>query len=326
MIVEANWGNFKAKFNGREEKAFEWLCSLLFYKEHDRPTGSLRYFNQAGIEAGPITVGNEVIGFQAKFISTNIVAYKAKLIAAIDTAKAKNPTLTQIYFYVNLEFGESKKAGVKDPPYKTDIEEYAKAAGLTITWKAASFFESPFVCETNANITQHFFTLDSSVLDFVGEIARHTAAVLDPIRSSITVEGRSIKIDRRDVVARLKDTLSKSSLVIVSGEGGVGKTAVIKDFLDEIKSSTSPTSIKYSKNMERSPSPTSFENTRSSRTNMSSLILLRNSLTSTSRRCFKSSCQIYAVADGRFSSRHDSGTSRTSNTPSLSFTTRRLNH
>jgi hypothetical protein len=235
MIVEANWGNFKAKFNGREEKAFEWLCSLLFYKEHDRPTGSLRYFNQAGIEAGPITVGNEVIGFQAKFISTNIVAYKAKLIAAIDTAKAKNPTLTQIYFYVNLEFGESKKAGVKDPPYKTDIEEYAKAAGLTITWKAASFFESPFVCETNANITQHFFTLDSSVLDFVGEIARHTAAVLDPIRSSITVEGRSIKIDRRDVVARLKDTLSKSSLVIVSGEGGVGKTAVIKDFLDEIK-------------------------------------------------------------------------------------------
>jgi hypothetical protein len=31
MLAEANWGNFRAKFNGREQKAFEWLCSLLFY-------------------------------------------------------------------------------------------------------------------------------------------------------------------------------------------------------------------------------------------------------------------------------------------------------
>jgi hypothetical protein len=237
MVVETNWGNFSAKFSGREERAFEWLCSLLFYKEHRRPAGSLRYFNQAGVEAEPITVDNEVIGFQAKFISTSIAAYKSKLIAAIDTAKTKNPTLTKLHFYVNLEFGESKKAGVKDPPYKTDIEKHAQIKGLTIIWKTASFFESPFVCETNANIAQHFFSLGKSVHDFVGEMERHTEALLDPIRSSITADGRSIRIDRTDVVARLKDTLSKSSLVIVSGEGGVGKTAVIKDLFHELKSS-----------------------------------------------------------------------------------------
>lgn len=238
MLIEANWGNFRAKFNGREESAFEWLCSLLFYKEHGRPTGSLRYFNQAGVEAEPIIVGNEVIGFQAKFVSTNIVAYKSKLIAAIDTAKAKNPALTQLYFYINLEFGESKKPDLKDPPYKTEIEKHAKSAGVTITWKTASFFESPFVSETNANIAQHFFTLASSVLDFVGEIARHTAAILDPIRSTIALEGRTIKIDRSGVVSRLKDVLSRSSLVIVSGEGGVGKTAIIKDLCNEVKKVT----------------------------------------------------------------------------------------
>jgi len=238
MLIEANWGNFSAKFNGREESAFEWLCSLLFYKEHGRPTGSLRYFNQAGVEAEPITVGNDVFGFQAKFISTDIAAYKSKLIAAIDTAKAKNPTLTQLYFYINLEFGESKKPDLKDPPYKTDIEKHAKAAGVTITWKTASFFESPFVSEKNANIAQHFFTLDSSVLDFVGEIARHTAAVLDPIRSAITLEGRTIKIDRSGIVSRLKDVLSRSSLVIVSGEGGVGKTAIVKDLYNQSNKGT----------------------------------------------------------------------------------------
>jgi hypothetical protein len=59
MLVEPNWGAFSAKFNGKEQKAFEWLCSLLFSKEHKRPIGPLRYLNQAGIEEDPITVGEE---------------------------------------------------------------------------------------------------------------------------------------------------------------------------------------------------------------------------------------------------------------------------
>jgi hypothetical protein len=238
MLIEANWGNFRAKFNGREQKAFEWLCSLLFYKEHDRPTGALRYFNQPGIEAEPVTVGADVIGWQAKFIDTDFARYKTKLIEAIDTAKAQHPTLTQIYFYVNVDFGRSTKPGVKDPPYKTEVEEHAKSKGVAITWKTASFFETPFVCETNANIASHFFTLAASVIEFVQEISRHTAAVLEPIRSAIVVEGKSIKIDRQALVARLKDTLSTSSLVIVSGEAGVGKTAVVKDLYDEVKDKT----------------------------------------------------------------------------------------
>jgi hypothetical protein len=37
MIVEPNWGAFSAKFNGKEQKAFEWFCSLLFSKEHNQP-------------------------------------------------------------------------------------------------------------------------------------------------------------------------------------------------------------------------------------------------------------------------------------------------
>lgn len=235
MLIEANWGNFRAKFNGREQKTFEWLCSLLFYKEQDRPTGALRYFNQPGIEAEPVTVGTEVIGWQAKFISSDLSKYSADLIGAIDTAKTHHPTLTQLHFYVNVDFGRSKKAGVKDPPYKTKIEAHAKGKGIAITWKTASFFETPFVCETNANIAGHFFTLDASVIDFVREIACHTGAVLASIPSAIAVEGRSIKIDRRSVLSCLKDTLSRSSLVIVSGEAGVGKTAVIKDLYDEVK-------------------------------------------------------------------------------------------
>lgn len=68
MVVEINWGNFRAKFNGKEQKTFEWLCSLLFYKEHRYFAGALRYQNQAGIEADPIMVDQDIVGFQAKFI------------------------------------------------------------------------------------------------------------------------------------------------------------------------------------------------------------------------------------------------------------------
>ncbi len=238
MIVEANWGNFRAKFNGREQKAFEWLCSLLFYKEHGHPTGALRYFNQPGIEAEPVSVGVDVIGFQAKFIDTDLSTYKPKLIKAIDTAKSQHPTLTQLYFYLNVDLRRSTKPRVKDPAYKAEIEEHAKAKGVAITWRTANFFETPFVCETNTNIASHFFTLSTSVIDFVQEISRHTAAVLEPIRSAIVIEGNTIKVDRRALVALLKDTLTKSSLVIVSGEAGVGKTAVIKDIYDEVKDKT----------------------------------------------------------------------------------------
>ncbi|GEM_PF-227822 len=240
MLIEANWNNFRAKFNGREQGAFEWLCSLLFYKEHDCPTGALRYFNQPGIEAEPVTIETEVIGWQAKFITTDLASYKAKLIEAIDTAKKQHSTLTQIYFYVNLDFGRGRKAGSKDPVYKTDIEDHAKAKGILITWKTASFFESPFVCETNANIADHFFSAGASIIDFMQEVVHHTEAILAPIRSEITVGSNCIKIDRQQVVVSLKKALSQSLIVVICGEGGVGKTAVIKDFYDEMKGTLIP--------------------------------------------------------------------------------------
>lgn len=235
MLIEINWGNFRAKFNGREQRVFEWLCSLLFYKEHDRPTGELRYFNQPGIEAEPVTVGEEVIGWQAKFIDTDLAKYKNKLIEAIDTAKAQHEALTQIYFYVNLDFGRSRKADSKDPRYKTEIEEYAKTKGVLVTWRTASFFESPFVCEINANISKHFFTLDVSIIDFVQSIAHHSNAILEPIRSEIILQNRVLKIDRESEAQRIKDALLTSSIVVISGDGGVGKTAVIKDFYNSVK-------------------------------------------------------------------------------------------
>jgi len=234
-IQEANWNNFKAKFNGKEQKSFEWLCYLLFCKEFNKNTGIFRYKNQAGIETEPIEHNGQMIGPQAKFYETKISKNKDDIKDSIETAKKKNGNLNKIIFYINQEFSESSKKGKKDPVYKIEIEKHAKSLGVEIDWKSKSFFDSPFVCQDNAVIAQHFFSLGKSVIDFLNELTRHTEAILTAINSKITFRNSEIKIDMAQNKKMLQDVLTTSPMAILSGGAGVGKTALIKDFYHSIK-------------------------------------------------------------------------------------------
>ncbi len=231
----ANWNNFKAKFNSNEQKSFEWLCYLLFCKEFNKNTGIFRYKNQAGIETEPIEYNGETIGLQAKFYETKVSENKDDIKNSIDKAKERNNNLSKIIFYINQEFSESSKKGKKDPAYKVEIENHAKSHGIEIDWRSRSFFDSPFVCEENAKIAQHFFSLGKSVIDFISELTRHTEDILAAINSKINFKNNEIKIDRTQNIKNLKDVLAISSLSILSGGIGVGKTAIIKDFYDSVK-------------------------------------------------------------------------------------------
>ena len=234
-MQELNWNNFKAKFNGKEQKSFEWLCYLLFCKEFNVTTGIFKYKNQVGIESEPIEYNGQIIGFQAKFYETKISDNKDDIKDSIIKAKRENNKLNKILFYVNQEFSESSKKNKKEPVYKVEIENYAKSQGIDIDWRSRSFFESPFVCEENVNIAQHFFRLDKSVFDFFDELTQHSEAILSAISSKITFKGNEIKIDRSEAIKNLHDILTVSPMAILSGEAGVGKTAIVKDFYDSIK-------------------------------------------------------------------------------------------
>src|SRR3972149_10213705 len=109
QITEINWNNFKAKFNGKEQKSFEWLCYLLFCNEFNINTGIFRYKNQAGIETEPIEYDGKLIGFQAKFYETKISENKDDIKDSIAKAKSKNQKINKILFYINQEFSESSK-------------------------------------------------------------------------------------------------------------------------------------------------------------------------------------------------------------------------
>ena len=237
-MQEINWNNFKAKFNGKEQKSFERLCYLLFCNEFNISKGIFRYKNQTGIETEPIEYDGKLIGFQAKFYETKISDNKGDIEKSITKAKNKNQKLDKILFYINQEFSESSKKGKKEPAYKTEVERYAKSQGIEIEWRVPSHFEAQLALKENRTLAQYFFSLDKSVIDFIGELNQHTESILASIHSKIKFKECEIKIDRSEAIKNIKAILDGSPILILSGEAGVGKTAVIKDFYNQIKGET----------------------------------------------------------------------------------------
>ncbi|MFA6000475.1 MAG: ATP-binding protein, partial [Candidatus Paceibacterota bacterium] len=235
MIQEINWDNFRAKFSNNKQAAFERLCYLLFCKEFNRDIGIFRFQNHAGIETNPIEKEGQIIGWQAKFYTTRLSEHKQDFISSIDTTKTRHPGVSKIIFYTNQEFGQDAER--TDPKYKTEIENHANSKAIEIEWRTGSYFESPFLCEQNFSIAEHFFNLKKGILDSITELQKYTDSVLKPISSEISFNGSAIKLDRSAVVGSIKDAAKTSPLVILSGGAGVGKTAVIKDLHDAVRES-----------------------------------------------------------------------------------------
>lgn len=234
-ILDINWNNFKAKFNGKEQNTFEGLCYLLFCKEYNKPTGITGFVNQVGIEKNPIKANGKLVGFQAKFYETRLSENANDFITSIDKTVIRHPSINKILFYTNQDFGQSNKG--TDPKYKKRIDEHAKSKGVELEWRTnRSFFQSPFVREENINIAQHFFSLDRSNFDLINDLTLHTESILGPIRSEIIYNKNKIKIDRSGTVSDLNKSIDSSQLVLLSGVAGVGKTAIIKDFYKNKKS------------------------------------------------------------------------------------------
>lgn len=230
---EINWHIFRAKFNGKEQETFENLAYLLFCREHNLPsTGIFGYKNQTGIEKEPIQVNGEWIGFQAKFFETKINQQQIK--ESVKKAKNRNPELDKIYLYTNQKFSEGKNQ--KEPQSKKEIEEFAESNGVKIVWRVKSNIEAQlFLDDKNKNLAQYFFSSEKSIIDFITELNSHSSSLLERIGTQINFNETEIKIDRSNTLASLKTSLENSLLLILSGEGGVGKTALIKDFYYSVK-------------------------------------------------------------------------------------------
>jgi hypothetical protein len=230
VMIKPNWNIFRVKFNENPQANFEWFCFLLFCREFGKTSGIFRYKNQSAIETAPISAGDEIIGWQAKFYDTPLAVHKDKIINTLDNIKRNYPSITKLIFYTNQEWGQAKG---KDPEGKIEIEKKAIALGIKLVWRSSSFFESPLVSIDSDLISKHFFTLEHTIFDMLKEQQVHTENILHEIQTDINFNGEVIKIDRRDELKKINESVEQ--VIVLSGGGGVGKTALIKDMYEQMK-------------------------------------------------------------------------------------------
>ena len=225
-----NWNIFRLKYDKREEWAFEQMSYLLFCSEHNNRIGLFRYKNQTGIETEPLYKDGKTIGFQSKFYTTSISANRSDIIDSINKAKATNENLDELYFYINQEFSESTTGNQKKPKYQQEIETTAENLGIEIVWRVPSHLELQLFLPENNYILDLFFNLNPNVGKLIDNIVAHNKNILKDIQTEISFNGQKIKIDRTTIIENIRKNCLEYKNIIISGEGGCGKTAILKDF------------------------------------------------------------------------------------------------
>jgi hypothetical protein len=225
-----NWKVFNLKYDKREAWAFEHMSYLLFCLEFNNRIGLFRYKNQTGIETEPIEKEGKFYGFQSKYYTTSIADNKDDIIDSIQKAKSKNKQLDELFIYINQELSESTTKEKKKPQYELDIDDAAKAAGISIQWRVPSHFEVQLSLPENKYLQDMFFSLEPSEENLLDEIYKHNENILQAIQTEISFGDKKIKVDRSSVVEAIANTSQKKSNIVISGEGGCGKTAIFKEF------------------------------------------------------------------------------------------------
>jgi len=157
-----NWKAFEAKYENREQWAFEQMSYFLFCVELNNHMGAFRYKNQTGIETEPIEKDKIFYGFQAKYYTTSIFKNKSDIIDSIKKAKNKNSKLNVIYLYISQELSESSNKDKKKPQYQLDIE----GLNIKIEWRVKSHLEYQLAQPKNKWIADIFFGNNSLDPDF----------------------------------------------------------------------------------------------------------------------------------------------------------------
>lgn len=200
------------------------MCYLLFCNEHDKKIGIFRYKNQSAIETNPINVDGVVVGWQAKFYEGALSGHKSDMLEMLSKAKRDYPEIQKICFYTNSEWGQYRG---KEPKGKLEIEDEAKKKGIELEWRCRSYFESPFVVTDCKRSISYFFSQSDIIYDSLESLELHTKKVLGDIETNIAFGNENVVIDRSVILSDIDSASNK--VLILSGDGGTGKTAIIKE-------------------------------------------------------------------------------------------------
>lgn len=242
-----SWEVFAYKYPSEElqRARFEDLARCLFCKRYDIQYGLYQCINHAGNETDVIEKDGDIIGFQAKYFKKQID--KTQIIASLKTAKENNPNQTKVIIYTNLSFGNSTKNGATKTAKQSAIEKDAATIGLSIEWATDKMIlDQAAQCDWIRDI---FFSVDSDYELLYEFEKKNTEHILNPIGTVITFRDKEIKISRDKVLSQLYDGIINNSHFVLHGEGGCGKTAIIKDLTDIMRANNIPVCIRKAQSL-----------------------------------------------------------------------------
>ena len=229
MFCPVDWNAFKSKFKDASEIVFEYLSYLVFCRRFGLQFGIAGYRNHPGIEKKSIKVGNECIGFQAKFFLEKFAEKKRDIKKAILDAKKQHPEITVLMFFMPMDhdFSPKKKGNDRATKAQVEVEEAASSAGLKqIKWFCHSEFYATFADESYSYWGFHFFHSALDIFDFVTMVERCKERRFRNAKNSIDVNGFHVAIDRSEAVKTILARQNRA--IVITGEGGVGKTSLLK--------------------------------------------------------------------------------------------------
>ena len=235
-----DWQTFAYKYQGQENERFEDLARILLCKELGIEQGLFQRVNHKGNESSVIEIDGKVIGFQAKYFKNGINA--KNIINSMRKAKEDNPNQTHYYIYCNQAFGNPRRRkGFKktDPiPDRTIDEEkiisIANELSLVIVWKLDKVILDEVA--TEKWICDVFFNVNGKLENLVKEEKRHAETAFNSINYSCLFNNKEIHIQRDEVISDIRN-MEVSTICVIHGDGGCGKTAVLHEFFDHFGNS-----------------------------------------------------------------------------------------
>lgn len=247
MKTKPTWEDFRHKYPGEElqRTRFEDLVRILFCHRMGISYGLFQYHNHAGNETETVRDGNDVVGFQAKYFLKTID--KNKILHSLRTAHKNHTDQTKEIIYINMTFGNPpknrKKTGVQQ-----DIENEAAALGMKVEWVTDQMILDQ-VMQVEW-VYDFFFGTGPNLVTLMQEETDNAEAILNPIENRISTTGQPLRIDRTDMVEKLYERISQGCHLVLHGEGGCGKTAILKDFYRQYAATEIPVCIRKAQSFD----------------------------------------------------------------------------
>ena len=187
-------------------------------------------YNHAGNETDTIIDGTDVIGFNAKFFAEKID--ESQIIHSIEVAHKRHPEQTKMLIYTNIRFG-NPPTGKAKTHIQESVDSFAASNGITIEWVTDKMILD-HVIKINW-VYEYFFEIESALEKVVKSEESNTKSILAPIKTSMSMGESLIKIDYSVEQEQVKSAILKKKHIVVFGEGGCGKTALLKSIWESVR-------------------------------------------------------------------------------------------